>query len=301
MTERRGADMNRLFSEDDYGYYETDEDGDITLVSVETEDERKAYSIPEGCVKIRQNALKGNPFLQEITIPASVTEIPDGALSNSGSWAQTEKGITAVHVDPANKKFYVNDSGLFEKNCDGNLRLLLWLGKGNTAVISDEISEIGKDAFYGKNIDKVVFTKYGYSYEFPKHKFFREELLKSFGINNKLYDFSEYDSFLLRKHYSAERIRMLCERLEQPLDLSEEMREKLILHIREALDKVIDALAEENAVFELKYLVDLNILDKDGIINAIEILNDTDKREMLTYLMDYKNEKFGCDEFDFSI
>ena len=293
--------MSKLFPDDNYGIYEKDENGDITLISVDNNDERRSYAIQVGCVKIGQDALKGQPLLKEITIPASVTDIFEGALSNSGSWADTEKGITSVNVNPENKKFFTDANGLYERTKNGGIKLLLWLGKDKEAVISENISEIGKEAFYGRDIDKAVFQKYGCSYEFPKHKYFKEELLKSFGKNNNIYDFSEYDSFLLRKHYSAERIRLLCGRLRFPIDLSDEMKEKLICHVRDALGDVIDALADENAVSELKALVETGIFDRDNISCAIEILNDTDRREMLTYLMDYKNENFGCDEFDFSI
>lgn len=155
------------------------------------------------------------------------------------------------------------------------------------------------DALYGRMIKCIVFEDEGWSYSFPGHKYFNKELAKSLRKNG--YDFSEYDRFLLRNHFNADRIRMTCERLLQPMDLSGEMKQKLFSHIEDRLDEALNAIAFENAADELKLMMDAGFFNENNIDAAIDVLNKTESREMLTYLMDYKHENLQTADFDFSI
>lgn len=295
----------KLMSEsDDYGCYAADADGKIFLAKVNPEDERGFYEIHEGCSGIFENALITQTKLSSIKIPASVEIIPDGAFSNSGSWAEMERGITKAEIDSGNKKYFADETGVYERLENGK-KLILYLkdtGKDDHVLnIAADIIEIGKNALYGKRIDRVIFDKNGYSYSFPDHAYFKEELLKSFGKNGKLYDFEEYDKFLLRNHFNQDRIRMICERLSQNYEISEEMRNSLFEHVSGSMDEVLKALAKDDGIDELKAMTEAGFFTEGNINEAIDILNHTDRREMLTYLMDYKNENLQTSEFDFSI
>lgn len=293
----------QYFPEDSYGYYGTDAEGNLTLLGVNPWDHRRSYEIQKGCSAVWNQALSGQPFLQEIRIPAEMREIPEGAFSNSGSWADEEKGIQIVRVDPQNPLFLADAHGFYEKlPCGGKKLLLYFLPEGEAeAVVAADVREIGEKAFYGRTPAKVTFAANGFSYTFPAHAYFREELLKEFGRNGKLYDFQKYDAFLLRKHFNAERLRMICDRLTQPWDLDDGMRERILRHVRTELKDVVEALDKEDAVSELLYMVEAGVFTKEASEEAIELLNRTGQREMLSYLMDYKHRRFGTEEFDFSI
>ncbi len=287
-----------------YGIYVRDEAGEVYLAKVNKEDERACYEVCEGCVGIFENALKGQSALSELYLPSSVKYLPDGCLSNSGSWAEIERGLQRVIIDEKNKSFYADSYGVFERFKDG-LRLILYLkddeANGFETVIKKDIVKIGKDAFFGRKIHRLVFEADKRAYSFPSHAFFNEELLKSFGKNGKLYDFEEYDKFLLRSHFNADRIRMLCERLMQEAALSDEKRGRLKAHVSDSMKDVLTALGDENAADELKLMAEAGFFTGENIDEAIDILNRTDRRELLTHLMDYKHSHLKTEEFDFSV
>lgn len=289
---------------DGYGIYETNKSGELYLKGVNSEDEREIYEIREGCAGISENALTGQHMLKCLKIPASVRFIADGSLSNGGSWAEGEKGLEEVIIDPDNENFYADSYGVFEKTATGR-KLLLYLednsAKEYETFICSNITDIGSKAFLGRKIYRIRFETNGYSYSFPRHAYFNEELLKSFGKNGKLYDFEEYDRFLLRDHFNADRIRMICERVIQDWEITQDMKERLAAHIKENMSEVIRAAALENAAFELKKMAEAHFFNENNIDGAIDELNRTDRRELLTYLMDYKHENLKTADFDFSI
>ena len=288
---------------DDYALYVRDDEGKIYLAKTNGEDLRSEYSINDGCFGIFENALSDSHYLKKIAIPKSVCRIPDGALSNSGSWAETERGLEVVNINPQNSKYFSDSFGVFEK-IQGGVKLLLCLSdiekSNNEVVLPKSITAVGKDAFFGKRIYGITFAN-GCSYSFPKHAFFNEELLKQFGKNGAIYDFAEYDAFLLRSHFNADRIRMICERLSQDYMISAEMKQSLFEHVHDNLAEVLKSLAAENAVEELRDMSKAGFFDSENIDEAIDTLNRTDSRELMTYLMDYKHEKIGVSDFDFSI
>ncbi len=289
--------------DDGYGYYGMDENGSIVLLAVRIYDERKSYEIQKGCTCISAEAFEGKGCLEKILIPESVRIIEEGALSNSGGWADEEKGICEIELSKDNKNFVMGNLGLYQKLEDGGFKLLLYIEEkeNDDIVIEDEIKQIGRKAFYGRKINSVKFADTGYKYRFPSHAFFMEELLKEFGKNDRLYDFAAYDAFLLRNHFNSERLNMICDRLNQPYDLTDEKRNELIMHVRDSLKDVLRALSNENAIETLKYMIQSGIFTEENITEAIDILNHTEQRELLTYLMDYKHENFKNEEFDFSI
>lgn len=292
-----------FFPEDSYGKYGRDAEGKLVLLVVDASDAREAYSVQEGCAAIAADAFSEQPRLSALRIPASLREIPEGALSNSGSWADAEKGICRVDPDPANPVFFADEWGFYQKLPEGSVKLLLAFleEKQGTARIGSAVSRIGDKAFYGRPVKKVCFQAENTVYTFPSHAYFREVLLDSFGKNGKLYDFAQYDAFLLRSHFNGERLRMLCDRLTQPTDLSEEMRGRLLAHVRDNIPAVMEALQKEYAAAELLYLLEAGVFTEECVTQAIEIVNQSDRRELLTYLMDYRHEHFAPAEFDFSI
>ena len=288
---------------DDYALYVRDDKDRIYLAKAKAEDERIEYNISDGCFGIFKNAFTDSHFLKKLTIPKTVCHIPEGSLSNSGSWAEMERGLEAVEIDPKNDKYFSDNFGVFERMQDG-IRLILCLADiekdGNEIVLSDKIIDVGKDAFCGKRVYRITFAN-GFSYSFPRHAFFNEELLKQFGQNGVIYDFTEYDAFLLRSHFNADRIRMICERLLQDYMISGETKCKLFSHIKDNLTEALNSLATENAVEELRMMSEVGFFDSENIDSAIDVLNRTDNRELMTYLMDYKHENLRTVDFDFSI
>ena len=286
---------------DDFGSYAFDENGEMVLVHVNGADERMSYRIAEGTKTVLQSAFKTNPILEELFIPASVAKIEDGALSNSGSWVDDDKGFQKIEISSQNEKYLANEEGVYERLSDGGRKLIYCLSHKKDILIESDIKDIAEKAFYGKYVQSFEFEMNGCRYSLPGQPFHNEELLMQFGMNGKLYDFTEYDKFILRKHFSPDRLRMMCDRVTQDYDMADETKQKIIEHLHENIDKVCEQLIKKNGFDELRYLAESNILTLENVEELIAAFNNAGESDMLKYMIEYKHENFEADDFDFSI
>ncbi|MBR6231095.1 MAG: hypothetical protein IKR00_04075 [Lachnospiraceae bacterium] len=292
----KGCDM-----EDEYGIYEQTESG-MTLTAVDQDDDRRSYEIRPGTEAIDEEAFDGQPGLEELFLPASLRYIPEGALSNSGGWSDGYTGIIKITMDPANDNFEIIGDCFCEKQPEGEYRLLRVLGDKEKIVISGKITTIGKAAFKGHIVQEVFLEGPQLTIWFPSgHAFHLSELLECFGGNGKLYDFERYDRFLMQDHYNPERIKMACERIKHPYDMDPEALETLKAHVSCDSEKLTESLMENSGTDSLEELASVSALTKENIDKVIEEAIRTERADMLSWLMNYKNENFGNEEFDFTI
>jgi hypothetical protein len=122
-------------------------------------------------------------------------------------------------------------------------------------------------------------------------------------VNGKLYDFHLYDQDLLSLHINTDRVRMICGRLENPVDLPEETAAAFRKMISERMTEIVSMLAKEN---DTKLLKDLELLgmvtdeNADALIDAASEAAATSGKEVLAELMDYKHRALAPQAFDFS-
>ena len=285
-----------------YGYYETDNEGRKTLALLNPFDEREAYSIEEGTEIISEGTFCGQTYLKKLHIPASVRCIADGALSNAGGWFEGQRGLEAVSVSEENPFFFTRHDYLYKRLENGNRKLVLYFGDSPEITISETVELIAKDAFKGASFKRLSFAANGFSYAFPqKHTYFMEVLQKGFGEGGKKYDFSEYDALLLRDHLNADRIQMICDRLNMPWNMDPQIRMKVRERMENELEDALKALVKEDAFPQLWAMSEAGIFTEENIDAAIDVLNHSEQREMLHYLMTYKNSHFADTEPDFEI
>lgn len=286
---------------DTYGVYEYTDFG-MTLTAVDPEDERRSYEIKPGTVAIAENAFEGQACLEELLIPASLNHIPEGALSNSGGWSDDSTGIIRITLDPENKSFEIIGDCFCEKLKDGEYKLLRVLGSNKKIEISGKIIAAGKDAFKAHTLNEVFLERPQLSIFFPAgHAFHLSELLEGFGKNGKLYDFVQYDRFIMQKHYNPERIKMACERIKHPYEMDTDALEALKTHVSCDVKELRESLMENGDTASLEELASVGAITKDNIDLVIEKAIQTESTELLSWLMNYKNENFGNEEFDFTI
>jgi len=290
--------MNR---KDTYGRY-IQENGRLKLIGTDTEDERREYALREGTFAVAEDAFEGQPYLEKLIIPASLEEIPEGALSNGEGWASDKKGIDEIVIDPGNRCFVQKGNCFCRILPDGSLKLLRITGKEENIEVPSEVSIIGREAFADRTLLSVQLEGPDVMIWFPKdHAFYLKKLLKGFGRNGKLYDFEEYDRFLLGDHFNPQRIKMIRGRICRGYDISEETSAAMQDNMRAREKDVMEAVTESGSEETLEDLAAAGFFTQENIDSCIERVNRTDRKDLLGWLMNYKNSHFKNVEFDFSI
>jgi len=137
------------------------------LISVPSGKQIQEYRIPDGVTKIGEHAFDdcgieevvfpesvnaigacafwNCHFLNEITIPKSVTDIGESIVLD---------GIT-VHVAEDNEYFIAEDGVLFSKD---KTRLLVYNREESIYIVPDEVTTIDRDAFSGSILEEIVLS-----------------------------------------------------------------------------------------------------------------------------------------------
>ncbi len=310
---------NRFYRSDRYGLFHGRE-----LILADPHDPGNRFIIPEGTESIAHDAFSGLETLEEVHIPASLVEIREGTFSNVKNPFSKNPGIRRIGVAEENPRFFADGPVLYRKDPDG-MTLFRYLGRcgtyrireGVTRIASEaflrseirrveipgSVREIGEDAFADCSMTEVCLC--GLEICFPQtDTYLLKGLLRQFGVNGKLYDFRFCDRELQSLHVNTDRVRMICSRLEYPVDLAEEtaaaFRTILSGHIRE----IIAMLAKENNTRLLKKLESLGMVtdeNADSLIGAASEAASGSAKEVMAELMDYKHRALAPREFDFSL
>lgn len=286
---------------DTYGKY-IEENGRWILTGTDPEDERREYAIRPGTTAIAEDAFDGQPNLEKLILPASLECIPEGSLSNGGGWASDQKGISEIEIDPENTRFVQRGCCFCEKQPDGGLKLLCVTGKDENVTVPAEVTVIGKNAFYDCPILSVYLEEPDVTIWFPKdHGYYLKKLLEGFGKNGKLYDFTEYDRFLCGDRFNPQRIRMIRGRVCSGYDLAPETADQLKENMRLHEEEVFEGVADRGSEETLEDLAASDFFTEENIDRFTDRINRTDRKDLLVWLMNYKNSRFKNAEFDFSI
>lgn len=103
-------------------------------------------SLPESVVSIKNAAFQGNKKLEEVYIPASVTEISDNVFASCPKLAWLE-------VSEENEVYASEDGALLNKN---RTRLIAWPSAEGDIVLNDSITTIGSYALQDTAINSLV-------------------------------------------------------------------------------------------------------------------------------------------------
>ena len=289
---------------DTLGIFQKDEYGRSILVSVNPGEERKSYDIPEGTYAVAEKAFSEHPELTRISIPASLEVIPDRALSNGGGWASDEKGIDDIRVSSGNDVFFIENGCLYEKLPGQGTRLVRAAKVPENVSIPEHVCIVARGAFSDRKIACVTLRKTGQKIWFPvRHDYYLGVLLDEFGKNGRIYDFSRYDRFLLDNHFNPERIRMICARIADCGPDDKETAEKLTEHVRRYQEQILECLSDTGETLHLDCLADIGFFTADNMDEIIEYFSRSDRKDLLSWLMNYKHGHLMNNEadFDFSI
>ncbi|MCC6093404.1 MAG: hypothetical protein LIV24_00005 [Eubacterium sp.] len=137
---------------------------------------------------------------------------------------------------------------------------------------------------------------------FPvENSYMMRELLEGFGKNGREYDFTVYDQILDRTWMDARRAEMILMRLKYPLDLSPAKAEEYRNRISQKLQEILKRIAADRNFTVLELLAEEGFFTSGNVEGCIETLRSAGGREMMLWLMNWKNQHFGSDTFDFSL
>ena len=184
----------------------------------------------------------------------------------------------------------------------GGRRRERYTGGERRVRVPADIREIAPDAFKGCVIEEVAFEADGSVIAFPAgNNYLLEDLLRGFGQNGRLYDFTAYDRSLESSWLDACRIRMICTRLLDPRDMPEDVQARHRERLLEKLPQILKTLAAAQDQGTLGKLVRLGIVGEENADMCIGVLRGTEAKEMMLWLMDWKQANLGETEFDFSL
>ena len=147
---------NPWYFDDGFGLYRKTEDGEQFLEMVLPSDKRTSYAVLAGTTGIADGAFENQEFLEEITLPASLTFIAEGALSNMRQNFAQSDGICGIRIAAGNPKYFLQEAGLYERLGAQGIKLIRYLGNLLMLRLPEDTSEIGTGAFLNAKVQTVV-------------------------------------------------------------------------------------------------------------------------------------------------
>lgn len=294
---------NPVYHTDGYGLFRY-----AVLVGVLPNDPRESYSIPEGTIKLGKSAFGNATCLKQIAIPASLEEIEPGALIATG-YAMRDQGIRDFAVQ--GQRFRYDGKALWQKDM-----LIRWTGSEKKITL-DSVSCIRGYAFYRCAAEKVflpeeVQVENNAFYDalslqevhfgeriilLPIYQaFMKDALLLGFGKNGKQFDYAVMDKKLRVGFVNAERARLMCMRLIQPVELPVDCAGAYRSLIQKNLPAVVKELGEKGDLDTLKRLVNLDFINSENQNSCLELLSDAEITAALIVYLEKNTEAF-----DFSL
>ncbi|MDD4371267.1 MAG: leucine-rich repeat protein [Anaerostipes sp.] len=111
------------------------------------------------------------------------------------------------------------------------------------------------------------------------------------GIDLENYDELFPEAISLEKEITV--VRLAMNRLLYPYKLETQAKEQYVSYLKEHMEKLLDILLKREKIEEFQTLSKMDVWNEESINKAIEITAKTEKRELLSFLMNEKRERFG--------
>ncbi len=223
--------------------------------------------------------------LQKLSIPAGLLSVGDGAFKNCLSlWKLAFYGIKEDEDQCVRKV-------LFDIEQEVELTLF-YTEKEQTKT--------------DQNTARLVMPQYDYQYVANEPARIFSEISYGTGhyyrkcINTSKIEFDVYDN-LFDRSARENTVRTVSEqciaRLKFPYRLSEKAREQYTTYLSEHFDQVVTRLIQESAVKQeslekLLWLGDFGVLNRERMPRAIEIAQEYQNTEVISWLMEYRSKHF---------
>ncbi len=305
---------------DGYGIYKKQENG-LYLEGILPAIQKESYRVLDGTVEIcKQAFFNQEKELKQLILPASLKHIETGALQSTMYSFEPQRGILDYVVK--------SDVFTFEDGClveHGSSNVLLAMTKDvRHFVIPEDIDKVGtyaflnakiqtlvcnarlafieKDAFYGASFEEIQYADTKETILFPIfHEVLKEDMLKGFGRNGKLYSYKNYDQLLCKKYISSERVRMITNRLLHKRDLSTEYEQRYIEILLSQFEDTIRYILERNDLDSLQRMLDLSLINETNMDQCLRLIGETSNTQAIALVLEYKHTHMHEEAFDFSL
>ena len=115
------------------------------------------------------------------------------------------------------------------------------------------------------------------------------------------FDLAGYDRLFETYLELSEQCGMACCRLKYPVLLRPETENAYREFFQKNLEELLVGICEREDMERLADLAELEIFDAENIDDCVDIVNQSGRTKLLSYLMEYKQEQFGATAFDFSL
>ena len=299
----------------------------------------KDIVLPASVEVIREYAFL-RTALTEFKLGAALRAVGAGAFATGVGFYNQGRILRSIKVDKGNSIFYVHQNALMKKLPDGTSAVVVYFGSDNVIALPDGVSEICCHAFVNSTVQEIqipsTVTSIGDKafagctqltrlriglaapengvssavIYFPKgrneqNSYIRGQYMDCIRINSSdtVFDFTKYDSLFptISAASKEDKILIATSRLKSAIQLAPLYRNKYIAFLRRNAQKAVEVVVEYDDWAGLNTLAELGIFTGQNIDDIIEFANRTQKTELLSYLMNYKNSKIGITAEDYDL
>lgn len=236
-------------------------------------------------------------------------------------------GITYMRVHPDNPYFYHDANAFYQRRENGSL-LIKYFGKNEVWKIPEEVTELGAMALRRSNLREVIipetvksiskdafaecgrlecmeFAADGVKLYVPENPVYRKGEISSLFYRDNAgqlhYDYETYDSLLADWSQILIRCRMAAFRLEYPVQLPTARKQAYEALIAEHLKDLVYDICKRDSLRDLAALGNAGMITAEHIEEMIDWTTACHRGKLTGYLLEYQQEHFTENTFDFSL
>lgn len=263
--------------------------------------------------------------VEKFKLSKSVREIGPGAFSvENAPWNSLIRKRT-IKVDRNNKDFFVENNMLFRQLKNGDIELLSCFSSDEIAAVPSGVTAIRKRAFFKSRVDEVRLPctikrieeeAFGYtinisrfvlevknedgSMSYAKICFPADKKKPTYYLNclkdddsGEPFDFDKYDSLFNENTNMTDKVILAINRLDSPVKLNDCYKKQYQDFLEENAQQIINMFLSIDDLSGIFVLAELGAITEKNIDALIDDAGRKDNIELLTFLMNFKNDKIG--------
>ena len=283
--------------------------------------------LPEGLTRICADAFRCCISLEGLELPSTLKDLGEHAVTDTYGWSPSMNGIMYMRVHPDNPYFYHDANAFYQRRENGSL-LIKYFGKNEVWKIPEEVTELGAMSLRRSNLREVIipetvksiskdafadcgrlecmeFAADGVKLYVPENPVYRKGEISSLFYRDNAgqlhYDYETYDSLLADWSQILIRCRMAAFRLEYPVQLPTARKQAYEALIAEHLKDLVYDICKRDSLMDLAALGNAGMITAEHIEEMIDWTTACRRGKLTGYLLEYQQEHFTENTFDFSL
>jgi hypothetical protein len=252
-----------------------------------------SVSIPEGVIKVGEMAFCGINAVSVI-IPRTVREIGKGSFYGL-------KEITVYNTLDPDAKECTEHYDEYNGKPNSNLGYALLYPNPNFTVCAASPNTTWSDhmiTVLSSDSNEILYKVWMGGIDEPRAYYCM--LASSWG-RNAGFNFAKYDEMFGSIKNPSNKVKVALTRLEYPYKLADEIKETYLGYLKRSVKRVVEQFIDEGDCEGLAEFETYGFITNKSIDVMIDYANKAQNTECLSYLMDYKNSKFGVKDKKFKL